>query len=54
MGAREYNGSFTPSRGPMEEFSNWSNNNNQVHIPTSGAKFKWYNGSNGANNTQKR
>lgn len=43
-----------PSSGPMEEFANWSNNNNLVHIPTSGAKVTWSNGSNEANNTQKR
>lgn len=54
IGAHEYSGSSTPARDPMMDFSNWSDSNHLIHIPTSGARFTWSNGRRGASHTQKR
>ena len=47
IGAHEHRGRLPPSRLPMEEFRNWSNTFNLLHIPTRGAKFTWANGRDG-------
>ncbi|CAK8532193.1 unnamed protein product [Lathyrus sativus] len=53
-GAHEYNGYYSPARGPMEEFNDSTNFNCLVHIQTSDAKFTWSNGRYGARHTHKR
>lgn len=54
LGAHEYCGSFSPARGPMEEFSLWTDRSHLVHIPTSGARYTWSNGRSEVEHTQKR
>lgn len=54
IGAHEYIRSYSHARGPMEEFSDWTNINHLVHIPTTVAKFNLSNGRSGPRHTQKR
>jgi len=54
IGSHEYRGSFIPARVPMEDFFNWSDNNNLIHIPTRGVQYTWSNGRSGARHTEKR
>ncbi|KAI5421605.1 hypothetical protein KIW84_045146 [Lathyrus oleraceus] len=54
LGAHEYDDPFGPARGPMDEFSFWSDQNHLIHMPTVGAKFTWSNGRNGSHHTRKR
>lgn len=44
FGGREYSGSHQSTRTPMDDFSNWSNSNHILHLPTTWAKFIWNNG----------
>lgn len=37
MGAHEHRVSFNPFRTPIEDFQNWIDSNNLVHLPTRGA-----------------
>lgn len=39
IGAHEHQGRNSLARNPMFDFKNWSNSNNLIHIPTSGATF---------------
>jgi hypothetical protein len=54
MGAHEHRGRVTPARLPIEEFQNWSDSFNLVHLPTRGADFTWNNGRGGFRHTEKR
>ncbi|CAK8576869.1 unnamed protein product [Lathyrus sativus] len=54
LGAHEYDGSFRPVRGPMEEFADWTDYNHLVHMPIVGVKFTWANGREGRRHTRKR
>ena len=38
----------------MEEFFNWSDTNNLLHIPTRGVQFTWSNGRGGTRRTERR
>jgi hypothetical protein len=38
----------------MEDFKQWSDSNNLIHLPTSGAEFTWANGRGGCRYTEKR
>jgi len=40
---REHRGRFSPARLPMEEFQSWTNTNNLIHLPITGAEFTWAN-----------
>lgn len=48
LGAHEYDGSFSPARGMMDDFANWTNQNHLFHMPTTYARFNWSNGGSGA------
>lgn len=39
IGSHEYRGSHTPTRLPMEDFANWTNDNNLLRIPTRGCDY---------------
>jgi hypothetical protein len=54
MGAHEHRGRVTPARLPIEEFNNWTDSFNLVHLPTRGADFTWNNGRGGVRHTEKR
>jgi len=54
LGAHENRGYFSPARIPMEDFQNWTNNNNLIHLPTRGAAFTWRNGREGHRYTERR
>jgi hypothetical protein len=54
IGAHEHRGSYSPARLPMEEFHNWSEANNLLHLPTKGCNFTWHNGRKGSKSTDKR
>jgi len=54
MGAHEHSGNFTLARQPIEDFVNWSDNNEMIHLPTRGAKFAWNNGRSGRWHTKRR
>ncbi|WJX32857.1 hypothetical protein P8452_21136 [Trifolium repens] len=54
IGANEHRGAFPPARIPMDDFLQWTDNNNLIHIPTRGVEFTWANGREGKNYTQKR
>jgi len=54
IGAHEQRSRFTPARIPIEDFQNWTNNCNLMHLPTRGASHTWSNGRQGRNNTQRR
>jgi hypothetical protein len=52
--ADKYRGNFTPSRSPMEDYQQWTNENDLVHLPTRGAAFTWNNGRSGYMYTKTR
>lgn len=54
LGAHEHSGSFIPARVPMEDFQQWTNQNDLLHIPTRGSFFPWNNGRRGRRHTQRR
>jgi len=54
IGAHEYRGSYSPARTPMNEFLNWSDRDNLVHLPTRGARFTWSNRRDGRRLAEKR
>jgi len=54
LGAHEHRGHFNPTRGPMEEFQLWTNNNHLIHLPTAGSLFTWRNGRDGIRSTERR
>ncbi|XP_058776557.1 uncharacterized protein LOC131650867 [Vicia villosa] len=50
----EYRGNHSPSKIPMADFFNWSNDNHYIHLPTVGNFPTWSNGRKGRNLTEKR
>ncbi|GAU22346.1 hypothetical protein TSUD_106740 [Trifolium subterraneum] len=54
LGAHEHRGRTPPSRLPMEEFQNWTDAFNLIHLPTTGAEFTWNNGRRSLRHTEKR
>lgn len=55
LGGHKHKCMFSPPpRVPMEDFQNWSDNHNLLHIPTKGASFTWSNSRSGNRNTNKR
>lgn len=53
-GTHEYRGNFLPAKLPMEEFLNWSDSHNLIHLPNRGSDYTWANGRSGAQYTEKR
>ncbi|XP_045787801.1 uncharacterized protein LOC123883120 [Trifolium pratense] len=49
----EYRGSNTPARICYEDFQDWTNSHNLIHLPTKGARFTWANGRRGRGYTEK-
>jgi len=43
LGAHEHRGALTPTRIPMEDFVNWSETNQLIHLPTKGSIYTWSN-----------
>jgi len=54
LGSHEHRGAFPPARGPMNDFSDWSDNNNLFHLPTRGVQLTWSNGRGGSRHTERR
>jgi hypothetical protein len=54
IGAHKHKGFFNPARLPIEDFKNWTDNNNLIHLPTSGAEFTWANGRRNNRYTERR
>ncbi|KAK2352799.1 hypothetical protein QL285_090510 [Trifolium repens] len=54
LGAHEHRGRVVPARLPMEEFQNWTDDFNLIHLPTTGAEFTWVNGRRGARFAERR
>jgi len=54
IGSHESRGTYIPERLPMEEFFNWSDVNNLLHIPTRGVQYTWTNGRRGTRHTERR
>jgi exonuclease III len=54
LGAHEHKGNIIPARVPIEDFQNWTNSNNLLHLSTSGALFTWSNGRGGSRHTERR
>lgn len=46
ISADEYKGQHIPSKIPINDFHNWSDTNNLIHLPTLGNTFTWCNGRN--------
>jgi hypothetical protein len=54
LGAHEHKGRFSPARLPIEDFQQWSDFSNLIHLHTRGAEFTWNNGRGGNRHTEKR
>ncbi|WJX14219.1 hypothetical protein P8452_04514 [Trifolium repens] len=54
LGAHEHRGRFSPARLPIEDFQQWSDSSNLIHLHTRGAEFTWNNGRGGDRHTEKR
>jgi hypothetical protein len=54
LGAHEHRDRTSPARLPIEEFQNWSESFNLVHLPTRGVEFTWNNGRGGNRHTERR
>jgi hypothetical protein len=54
LGAHEHSGRHVPAHSPMDDFFQWSDSNNYVHLPTRGMSYTWSNGRRGSNHTEKR
>jgi hypothetical protein len=54
LGSHEHRGAFLPYKLPMDEFANWSDSNNLVHLPTKGSLYTWINGRDGIRCTERR
>ncbi|CAJ2662070.1 unnamed protein product [Trifolium pratense] len=54
MGAHEHKGNTIPARIPIEDFQNWTDANNLLHLSTSGAFLTWSNGRGGSRHTERR
>ncbi|MCH88626.1 endonuclease/exonuclease/phosphatase family protein, partial [Trifolium medium] len=54
IGAHEYHGSGQPTRIAIEDFQEWTNAHDFIHLRTQGAKFTWSNGRRGRAHTEER
>lgn len=54
LGSHEYRGSHSPARIPINDFAQWTNTNDLIHLPTRGAFYTWVNGRGGTAFTEKR
>lgn len=54
LGAHEYSGRGSPSRISCDEFRNWSDAGQYIHINTRGSQFTWTNGRKQSAYTEKR
>jgi len=54
LGSHEHRGATIPARAPMNEFFDWSDSNNFIHLPTRGVQFTWANGRRGLRHTERR
>lgn len=54
VSSKEYKGSRQPAKIPMQDFFNWSDQKQLIHIPTFGNSFTWCNGRKGRHRTEKR
>jgi len=54
LGSHEHRGACQPIRAPMNEFCDWSNINNFIHLPTRGVQFTWSNGKDRHRHTERR
>jgi hypothetical protein len=54
LGAHEHNGHATPSRPAIDDFQQWTDANQLIHLPTAGAFFTWTNGRDGVTHTERR
>jgi ribonuclease HI len=54
LGAHEHRGRSSPARLPIEDFQEWTNSFNLIHLPTRGAEFTWSNGRGGIRHTERR
>jgi len=53
LGTHEYRGAHSPAKLLMEDFTNWTDNNILLHLPTIGCPFTWSNGKEGVHHTEK-
>jgi len=54
LGSHEQRSHYTPARLAMEEFQQWSDTNNFIHLNTRRASYTWSNGRKGRFNIQRR
>ena len=54
LGSHEHRGACQPVRAPMNEFFDWSDTNNFIHLPTRGVQFTWSNGRDRHRHTERR
>lgn len=54
FGAHEHLGTSSPPILPIQDFQDWTNLNDLIHLPTIEAYFTWSNGSSGTASTLKR
>ena len=54
LGAHEHQGHFTPSWPPMQDFVDWTDTFDLIHLPTRGAYYTWSNGRRVRAHTQRR
>lgn len=54
LGAHEQRSNYRPSQVAMQDFQNWTDSNNLIHIHTRGADYTWLNGRRGRFNIQRR
>lgn len=54
IGAHEHRGATPPAPISMNDFLNWSNNDNFIHLPTRGVHFTWANERHGRRYTERR
>jgi len=54
LGSHEQRSSYSPARLAMEDFQQWTDTNNLIHMHTRGGAYTWSNGRRGRFNIQRR
>jgi len=54
LGTHEQRSHYSPNRSAIEDFQQWSDSNNLIHLNTRGASYTWSNGRKGRFNIQRR
>jgi hypothetical protein len=54
LGAHEHKGFCIPARIPIDDFNDWTDSNNLIHLPTRGAFYTWSNRRSGNRHTERR